>query len=188
MIRGWFMEIPSWRGRVGIRIPESGLTVRISRLASASESAGTAVSDGVGITGDSIGITGTQSTATAGTIPAATRFITGPILGGVDSGAADSTTAAMAETGSAAETAADSRTAPDRPPGLSTETGKLPEDTLNLEVRAVCARAPSAATTMAAKPGAFPHAEVPVSAARTAVADLTEADVVNRAFIVFLSV
>jgi hypothetical protein len=29
---------------------------------------------------------------------------------------------------------------------------------------------------------------VPVSAARTAVADLTEADVVNRAFIVFLSV
>ena len=47
--------------------------------ARASESAGSAVLDGAGVIGDSIGITGTQSTTTAGTTPGAERFITGAI-------------------------------------------------------------------------------------------------------------
>ena len=57
MIRGWFTEIPSWRGRDGTRIPESGLAARISRSDSALELAGSAVLDGAGVIGDSIGIT-----------------------------------------------------------------------------------------------------------------------------------
>ena len=57
MIRGWFTEIPSWRGRDGTRIPESGLAARTSRLEWASESASSAVLDGAGVTGDSIGMT-----------------------------------------------------------------------------------------------------------------------------------
>ncbi len=56
-IRGWFTEIPSWRGRDGTRIPEFGLAARTSRSESASESASSAVSDGAGVIGDSIGIT-----------------------------------------------------------------------------------------------------------------------------------
>ncbi len=77
MIRGWFTEIPSWRGRVGIRIPESGLADRTYRGAAASESAGSAAMDGAGIIGDSIGVAGTRCTAAAGTTPGATHFITG---------------------------------------------------------------------------------------------------------------
>ena len=79
MIRGWFTEIPSWRGRDGTRIPESGLAARTSRSESASESASSAVLDGAGLIGDSIGITDTQCITTAGTTPGAARFITGAI-------------------------------------------------------------------------------------------------------------
>ena len=57
MIRGWFTEIPSWRGRDGTRIPEFGLAARTSRSESASESASSEVLDGAGVIGDSIGIT-----------------------------------------------------------------------------------------------------------------------------------
>ena len=74
MIRGWFTEIPSWRGRDGTRIPESGLAARTSRSESASESASSAVLDGAGVIGDSIGITDTQCITTAGTTPGADTF------------------------------------------------------------------------------------------------------------------
>lgn len=47
-------------------------------------------------------------------------------------------------------------------PGLSTETGKRLEDMLHPAVRAASGPAPSAATTMADRPGAFLHAEAPV--------------------------
>jgi len=80
------------------------------------------------------------------------------------------------------------------------ETLRLPEDTLNPEGRAGSARAPSAATTMADKQGAFRHVGTPASAAEdlvvvegfTAVAaeDLTEAAVAggdNRSFVMFLA-
>src|SRR5580704_9283324 len=136
MIRGWFTEIPSWRGRVGIRIRESGLTAPISRSESASASAGTVALAGAGIIGDSIGTTGSPCSATTGIFPVATRFTTGPILDGLDSGGAGSITAATKET------VAELRTAPAQPAGLSTETAKPLEDTLNPEVRAVCGRAP----------------------------------------------
>jgi hypothetical protein len=58
-IRGWFTEIPSWRGRDGTRIPEYGLAARTSGSDPASESASTEVMDGVGIIGGPIGITDT---------------------------------------------------------------------------------------------------------------------------------
>src|SRR5208282_2954820 len=73
------MDIPSWRGRGGIRIPESGLAARISHSESASESVGSAALDGAGVIGDSTGITDTQGLAAAGTSPRAERFITGAI-------------------------------------------------------------------------------------------------------------
>jgi hypothetical protein len=73
---GWPMEIRSWRGRDGIRIPEFGSAVRICRGVAASESAGSEVMGGGGITGDSIGAADTQCMAAAGTTRAATRFIT----------------------------------------------------------------------------------------------------------------
>jgi hypothetical protein len=60
------------------------------------------------------------------------------------------------------------------------ETGKRLEDTLNPAARAVSARALSAATTMAARPGPFRHAEAPawVAAARAVAAvDLAAAGV-----------
>lgn len=138
-----------------------------------------AVLDGAGIIGGSIGTTDSPCTATIGIFPEATRFITGPIWDGVDSGMVDSITATAEETGSAATTA-DSRTAPAQPADLSTEADKRLEDTLNREVRAVFGRAHSAATTMAAKPAAFPHAEAPASAAGAAVADFMAADVANQ--------
>src|SRR5271157_4163289 len=74
---GWFTDIPSWLGRDGIRIPESGLAVRISISESASESAGTAALAGAGAIGDSIGITDTRCMAAAGITRTAERFITG---------------------------------------------------------------------------------------------------------------
>ena len=76
MIRGWFTDIRSWRGRGGIRILEFGLAARISRSELALESVGGAVLDGAGVIGDSIGITITRSITTAGTTPEAERFIT----------------------------------------------------------------------------------------------------------------
>ena len=88
-IRGWFTEIRSWRGRDGIRIPEFGMAARIFRSGWASESASSAVMDGAGIIGDSIGITDTQSMTTAGTTPGATRFTTGATSTEAEAHAAD---------------------------------------------------------------------------------------------------
>ena len=76
MIHGWFTDIPSWRGRDGIPILEFGLAVRTSRLESVLASVGSVVLDGDGVIGDSIGITTTQSTTTAGTTLEAEPFIT----------------------------------------------------------------------------------------------------------------
>jgi len=52
-------------------------------------------------------------------------------------------------------------TVPAQPTGLSAETPRRLEDTLNPAARAARARAPSAATTMADRPGAMPPAEAP---------------------------
>ena len=88
MIRGWLMEIRSWRGRDGIRILEFGSAVRTCRGVAASESAGSEVMDGAGTTGDSIGGADTQCTAAAGTTLGATRSITGAISTGQEARAA----------------------------------------------------------------------------------------------------
>ena len=74
---------------------------------------------------------------------------------------------------SAAELGADTVGLPTIPglrPGLSRETGRRLEDSVNPAVRAVSARAPSAATTTAERPGAIPPAEVPVSEGALAAA------------------
>jgi hypothetical protein len=89
MIRGWFTATPLSRGRVGIRIPESGLEGRISHLDSASELVGLADLDGDGVIGDLTGITTTRFITTTDTIPEAERFITGTPSIEVASGAAE---------------------------------------------------------------------------------------------------
>src|SRR5580693_5469965 len=94
-ILGWFMAVPSWRGRDGTRIPEFGLAVHISVSESVSESVGTAVLAGVGAIGDSIGAAGTRSTTTAGTTPGAGRSITGTPFTEVEGCAAEPTVSAV---------------------------------------------------------------------------------------------
>jgi hypothetical protein len=75
------------------------------------------------------------------------------------------------------------RTVPARRPGLSKETITLLEDTLNPVVKAVRARALSAATAMAERHGAIHHAEVPASAAAERAAAV--AGIGNRGFVTF---
>ena len=81
--------------------------------------------------------------------------------------------------------AAAKSTIPAQQPGLSMEIPGPREDTLNLAVRAVSTRAPSATTTMAGRKGVFRHAEVPASAAEEErVAAVAGID--NRSFVRFL--
>src|SRR5258706_8188665 len=90
-IRGLFTEIPSWLGRDGIRIPESGMVARTFRSGRLSESAGTEVMGGAGIIGDLTGATDTEFTTTTGITLGATRFITGTTSTGREATAEDST-------------------------------------------------------------------------------------------------
>ena len=176
MIHGWFTDIPLWRGRDGIRTPESGLAGRISRSESALELAGTEVLDGDGAIGDLIGITGTQCTTTTGTTPAVERFITGTIsiaaeASVADPRAVDPSVAArdVAARSAVGLNAADSTasaagftTIPGPRRNLSKETGRRPAGMLNRAVRAASARALSAATITVERPGAIRRAETPV--------------------------
>ena len=86
--------------------------------------------------------------------------------------------------------AAEIPTVPAQRPGLLKETTRLLEDTLNPAVRAVRARAPSAATTMAERQGAIHHAEVPASVAEQRVvvlaAVVAAAGIGNRRIVMFL--
>ena len=188
--RGWFTEIPSWRGRDGTRIPEFGLAVRTSRSEWASQSVGSEVLDGAGVIGDSIGVADTQCTTMAGTTPGAERFITGAISP-EEAYAAELTTRA-----------AELTTVPAQPPDLSTETGRRLEATLSPAVRVANVRAPSAVTTMANRQRAIRHAERPasvveqrVAAERRVAAEAEEdlvavavAGVINRSTVMFLVV
>ena len=65
----------------------------------------------------------------------------------------------------AAATAAEFTTVPAQRPGLSTETLRRLEDTLNPAAKAAFAREHSAATATAERPGAIRRAEAPASAA-----------------------
>jgi hypothetical protein len=173
MIRGWFMDIRSWRGRDGIRILESGSADRICHSVSGSELGGGAVLDGDGVIGDSIGITITPCLTTADITRGAERFITEPI-----SGVAEGSTVAGVVS-----------TVPEVGPGRSMEIGRRLGDTLHRVARAGCARAPSAVTTTADRPAAFRHAAAPASVAEgfTAVEDSTAAAVGegNRNYVAF---
>jgi hypothetical protein len=75
---------------------------------------------------------------------------------------------------------------PAQRPGLLKETTKRLEDMLNPAVRAASARAPSAATTMAEKPGAIRHAEAPASAGEEERVVEAVAGIDNRSFVGFL--
>jgi len=88
-IRGWFTAIPLCRGRGGTHIPESGMKARTSRSESALESVSSEVLGGVGLIGDSIGITDTQFLTTTGTTPEAPRFTTGTLTTEEEARAAD---------------------------------------------------------------------------------------------------
>src|SRR5579863_5067570 len=98
MIRGRFMEVPSWRGRVGIRIPESGMAARTSPSDPDSESVSSEVLDGDGPIGDLTGTTATPCITTIGTTPGAIRFTTGAISIEEQAGAPDSTAHAAEST------------------------------------------------------------------------------------------
>ncbi len=208
MIHGWFTELPYTPGQGGTRIPESGMAARTSRSESVSESASSAASDGVGLIGDSIGITDTQFITTIGTIRAATRFTTAAIITEEEARAAELTGHSvelvprpMQEIGLQTGTppgAARVSTVLAQRPGLSTATPRLLEDMLNPAVRPAPARGPSAAIPMVDKQEAIRHAEARASAAEqrvaavadlvVAVADLAAvvADIGNRSCVLFL--
>jgi hypothetical protein len=122
------------------------------RSESASESGGSAVSDGAGVIGDSTGITITPCLTTADTFPVAQRFITGAISIAAERTVAESAVAELS-------------IVPVREPGLSAETTGPPADTPRPAAKAGSARVPSAATSVAERLGAFPRAEAPASAA-----------------------
>ena len=173
--RGWRTELPSWPGRDGIRIPEFGLAVRSCRGVAASGSVGSAVMDGVGITGDSIGVADTRRMAAADTTRGATLFITGAVSTGQEARAAVMVCAAevdlMPATGQRTETLAGAvvlATVLAQGPDLSTETPRLREDTRHRTVKAVSDRAHLAATTMVDRPGATLREAAPAWARRMA--------------------
>src|ERR1022692_2177658 len=120
------------------------MAARTSRSEWASESASSAVSDGAGVIGGSIGVADTQCMAAADTIPGAPHFTIGAIS---TEEVADAAELAPAPAGTS-QGAAEFPTVPAQQPDLSTEAPRLPEDTLHPAVRAASARAPSAATTM----------------------------------------
>src|SRR5208283_4379439 len=186
-IRGWFMEVRSWRGRDGTRIPESGLAAHTFRLASASESDGSEVLVGVGDIGDSIGITITPFLTMPGTIPGAGHFITGTLSTEAEGPAAEHSPA-----GGTGPPTRVSAVAPDLPivpvqlPGPSRETPRLREGTPHPAVKRASNRVPSATTTTAARRGIMRRAEAPASAVEDSTAAAgAAADIVNRGFVLF---
>src|ERR1700678_1793903 len=158
-IRGRFMDIPSWVGRDGIRIPESGLADRIYPLDSASALGGSAVLDGDGVIGDSIGITTSYCTTTTRISRGARRSITGTIF--------------IVAVGIVAELS----TVPAERPGLLVGTGRRPEDMLHPAAKVACGRAHSAATSTVEKLVASRHAEARASADFTAAAVVADSTV-----------
>ena len=149
-IRGWFTDIRSWRGRDGIRTLGFGLAARISHSESASPSGGSEVLVGVGVIGDSTGITTTQGLTMAGITRGAEPFTTGAVLGEQDLPGVRG-----------------------QRPGLSRGIGRRLGDTPHHAARAGYARAPLAVTVMAARQGVIPRAE---AAAWVAEAHMAEGD------------
>ena len=147
-----------WHGRDGIRILESGLADRFSRLASALESAGSAALDGDGGIGDSTGMAGTRFMAAPGISREAGRSITAAISTAAESGAVRLSIAESER-------------------GRSRETGVRLAATPRRAARAAYGRARSAATIMAESRRAIRHGVVPASVVEVepAAADLMAA-------------
>src|SRR6266436_6897900 len=153
------MAVLSLPGQDGIHTLASGTAAPISLSVLVSASASSAVMVGAGIIGgDSTGTTTMQSMITT-----ATTRIAGPSTTATPSIAVEAT-AAEGSIGLVEAITAEASIGPAQAPGLSTETIRLPEGTLNLTARAVSTPAPSAATTMADKREAFQHAEIRASA------------------------
>jgi len=134
-------------------------------LGSVLASAGSEVSDGAGATGDSTGITTTQSITMAGTSPGAEPFTTGIITIAVESDAGR-------------------LSVPEFEPDPSRATVRRLADTRRVAARAACVRVPLAATITAENPGAIRHAagraSVGTPRQRLTVAELTAvAGVIN---------
>ncbi len=157
-----------WHGRAGTRIPESGLAVLTFPSVSDLALGGSAALDGAGATGDLIGTAVMPFITMAGTSRGAERFITG---------------AASTAEGLAAEHtqgAAESTTVPAQPSGRSTETHERRSRVRRSHAdKAACARAPSAATAMAAKPGTFRRAARPALVEEPAVEEAEAAGIDN---------
>jgi hypothetical protein len=145
------------------------MAAHIFRSELASESASMAGMDGAGVIGDLIGITATQFITTTGITREATRFTTAAVITGEGRGAIFAAAATQA-TGLQTGISAVAEGTAAEPPGPSTEIIALLVDTLNPAVKAACAPAPSAVTTVADRPGAFHHAAAPASVAEGCVA------------------
>jgi hypothetical protein len=143
-------------------------------LDSVSELAFSAVLDGAGLSGDSIGITDTQCITTTGTTRGATRSTTVAISTEVAAFAAEVSLGA-----------AEFTTVLARRTGLSTGTPARLGDTLHPAVKAAFDPAPSAATIMADTHGANRHAEDPASVAAELVVVVVAvaAGIGNRGFV-----
>lgn len=184
------------------------MAAHTSRSDPASESVSSAVLDGDGPIGDSIGVADTQYITTTGTTPGATPFTTEATFTEAEARVAELT--AAAEQVALASTrvtdlltgtsvgAAGPATVLVRRLGLSTETRRLPGVMLHPGVRAASGLVPSAATTMADRRGPIRHAEARATVAEQRVAaeaedlavvvvaaDLTAAGAGNRSFVVF---
>jgi|SRR5580700_2271945 hypothetical protein len=175
------METRYWHGRDGIRIPEFGLAVPISRSDLASESVGSVALGGAGAIGASTGITITPLLTMAGTTRGAALFTietttTAVEVDAVDLTAADLTAVAVNLMATAADVV-----------GLSMEMAGRLEGTANRVVRAAHGPARSVAMATAGPKGAFRPAAAPVSAAEEASMAAegsmeAEAGAANRSF------
>jgi Asp-tRNA(Asn)/Glu-tRNA(Gln) amidotransferase C subunit len=123
MTRGWFTEDQFIRGPDGIHTLASGLVARTFLSDLDSGSAGSAVMDGAGRIGDSIGMAGIQSMAATGTTPRVERSTTETISTMQD---ADLTATADTE-----PTAVEFTTTREQSLNHLTEITRLREDTRN---------------------------------------------------------
>ena len=171
IIRGSFTEVPSVRGRDGIRIRESGMAAPTFPSGSVSESASSAATAGAGVAGASIGTTTTRFITTTGTTQPAERFTTGTLTTGeahalgLMVAAADLVAAMSRGIGLPMLAAAVFTTARAVPVGPLKETTAPLEATRNPVVRPARAPMASAITTMAVRPEVILHAEAPASVA-----------------------
>lgn len=170
---GWFMDIRSRLGLIGIRTPVYGSEAdHFSPSESDLESVSLAGSGGDGVTGVLTGAATELRMAATATTRAATRSTTATITTAVAV-----TTAWLTMSAAGAHTTAVAPTMAPREPGRSTATRMPREVTVKRAGKAACIPAHSAATTTGAKPEVIPRAAAAVLADRTAVVAFTVVEV-----------